>query len=136
MSTGDAREADALVVFGITGDLAKKMTFLSLYRLERQGMLGVPVTGVAVDDWTVEPLLEHARESIGACGETLDEQVFERFAARLQYVGGDFADAGTYQRVAAALKDLKNPTFYLEIPPSLFATVVEGLSKAGLVSDG
>src|SRR5437588_1837746 len=136
MSTGDAREADALVVFGITGDLAKKMTFRSLYRLEQRGLLRVPVIGVAADDWTVEQLRNHARESIEACGETIDEQVFERFSARLGYVSGDFADAGTYQRVAEALKELKNPAFYLEIPPSLFATVVEGLSKAGLVSHG
>ena len=62
--------------------------------------------------------------------------MFERFAARLGYVSGDFGDAGTYQRLAEALEDLPNPTFYLEIPPSLFATVVEGLSKAGLVSHG
>jgi len=136
MSTGDAREADALVVFGITGDLAKKMTFRSLYRLEQRGLLRVPVIGVAADDWTVEQLRNHARESIEACGETIDEQVFERFSARLGYVSGDFADAGTYQRVAEALKELKNPAFYLEIPPSLFATVVEGLSKADLVSGG
>jgi glucose-6-phosphate 1-dehydrogenase len=137
MSTGSpTRKADALVVFGITGDLAKKMTFRSLYRLEAHGLLNVPVIGVAVDDWTVDQLRKRARESIEACGETLDQQVFDRFAARLGYVSGDFADAGTYQRLAESLKDLPNPTFYLEIPPSLFATVVEGLAKAGLVSDG
>src|SRR5947207_5823825 len=130
------RKADALVVFGITGDLAKKMTFRSLYRLEQRGLLKVPVIGVAVDDWTVDHLRQHACESIEACGETLDEAVFKQFADRLDYVSGDFSDAGTYKRVADALGDLKHPTFYLEIPPSLFATVVEGLAKAGLVSGG
>ena len=130
------RAADALVVFGITGDLAKKMTFQALYRLEQRGLLGVPVIGVAVDDWTVEHLREHAREAIVNCGERLDEQVFERFAARLGYVSGDFADSGTYERVAAALKDVSFPTFYLEIPPSLFATVVGNLAERGLASDG
>ena len=85
-------------MFGITGDLARKMTLRSLYRLEQRGLLSVPVIGVAVDDWTVEHLREHARESIVDCGEQLDEQVFERFAARLGYVSGDFGDSGTYER--------------------------------------
>jgi glucose-6-phosphate 1-dehydrogenase len=131
-----SRKADALVIFGITGDLAKKMTFRSLYRLEARGLLDCPVVGVAVDDWTVERLRDHARESIGATGEQLDQQVFDRFAARLGYVSGDFADDATYGRVADALKDLHEPVFYLEIPPSLFATVVKGLAGAKLVAEG
>ena len=128
--------ADAFVVFGITGDLAKKMTLRSLYRLEQRDLLPCPVIGVAVDDWTVDHLRDHARESIEATGEPLDDEVFKRFAAKLEYVGGDFADEKTYSRLADALKAFSNPTFYLEIPPSLFATVVGGLAKAGLVSDG
>src|SRR5436305_15142973 len=122
--TATTRDAGALVVFGITGDLAKKMTLRSLYRLELRGLLTVPVIGVAVDDWTVDHLRDHAKQSIEATGEQLDEKVFERFAARLQYVSGDFAQADTYTRVGEALKGLENPTFYLEIPPSLFATVI------------
>jgi glucose-6-phosphate 1-dehydrogenase len=136
MSASTPRAADALVVFGITGDLARKMTFRSLYRLEQRKMLPCPVIGVAVNDWTVDQLRDHARKSIEATGEKLDPKVFEQFAARLQYVSGDFADPQTYQRVAKALGDHPNPAFYLEIPPSLFATVVEGLSKADLVSRG
>jgi glucose-6-phosphate 1-dehydrogenase len=136
MSASKPRAADALVVFGITGDLARKMTFRSLYRLEQRKMLPCPVIGVAVNDWTVDQLRDHARKSIEATGEKLDPKVFEQFAARLQYVSGDFADPQTYQRVAKALGDHPNPAFYLEIPPSLFATVVEGLSKADLVSRG
>jgi glucose-6-phosphate 1-dehydrogenase len=136
MSTSTPREADALVVFGITGDLAKKMTFRSLYRLERRDMLPCPVIGVAVDDWTVDQLRDHARKSIEATGETLDPKVFDRFASRLRYVSGDFADPKTYERVAEALSDHHNPAFYLEIPPSLFATVVEGLRKTDLVTRG
>ncbi len=126
------RPGDALVVFGITGDLAKQMTLRSLYRLEARGLLSCRVIGVAVDDWSVEQLREHAREVIAADGEKIDEQVFARFAARLDYVSGDFADEQTYARVAQALGDASNPVFYLEIPPSLFAMVVAGLSKAGL----
>src|SRR3977135_162224 len=80
--------AAPFVAFGITGDLAKVMTFRSLYRLERRGLLNCPVLGVAVDDWTVEHLREHARAAIVGTGEPLDEAVFDRFAARLAYVQG------------------------------------------------
>src|ERR1700733_7788853 len=128
------QESDALVVFGITGDLARKMTLRSLYRLERRNLLPCPVIGVAVEDWSVEQLRDHARQAITDAGENLDEDVFERFAARLKYVSGDFAHDETYTRVAKALGHAKNPAFYLEIPPSLFATVVAGLSKAKLVT--
>jgi glucose-6-phosphate 1-dehydrogenase len=81
--TSEHRPADVLVVFGISGDLAKVMTFRSLYRLERRGLLTCPVVGVAVDDWSTEDLREHARKAIEATGEPVDEQVFERFAGRL-----------------------------------------------------
>jgi len=87
--------ADVLVVFGITGDLAKVMTFRSLYRLEKRGLLDCPIVGVAVDDWTDEQLKERARESIVGTGEQLDEKVFERFADRLSYLSGDFSDSAT-----------------------------------------
>jgi glucose-6-phosphate 1-dehydrogenase len=137
VSSGNTqREGDALVIFGITGDLAKKMTFNSLYRLDQRGLLTCPVIGVAVDDWSVEQLRKRARESIASGGELLDEQAFGRFASKLSYVSGDFSDQQTYQRVANALRGFKNPTFYLEIPPSLFATVIAGLAQAGLVSNG
>src|SRR6187397_1762712 len=82
--------ADVFVVFGITGDLAKVMTFHSLYRLEKRGLLDCPIVGVAVDEWTVEQLVDRARESIEGSGEQIDAEVFDRFAARLSYVAGDF----------------------------------------------
>jgi glucose-6-phosphate 1-dehydrogenase len=128
-------QADVLVVFGITGDLAKVMTFHSLYRLEQRGLLDCPIVGVAVDDWSVEDLRKRARTSIEACGETIDEQVFKRFAERLSYVSGDFADAGTYGRVADALGDAQCPVFYLEIPPFLFGTVIKGLASSGVTKN-
>ena len=124
--------ADVLVVFGITGDLAKVMTFRSLYRLEKRGLLDCPIVGVAANDWTVDQLRQRARESIEGTGEQLDTQVFDRFAARLSYVQGDFTDAATYERVGEAIKGKKLPVFYLEIPPFLFGTVVKGLATAGL----
>ncbi len=131
-AAGPPKPADVLVVFGITGDLAKVMTFHSLYRLEQRGLLDCPIVGVAVDDWTVEHLRDHARESIAATGEQVDDKVFERFAERLSYVEGDFGDAATFERVAHAIEGAEQPVFYLEIPPFLFATVVKGLSEAGL----
>ncbi|HSB39992.1 MAG TPA: glucose-6-phosphate dehydrogenase [Gaiellaceae bacterium] len=120
------------MIFGITGDLAKVMTFRSLYRLEQRGLLDCPILGVAVDDWPVERLVERARESIAGTGEQLDEEVFRRFAARLSYVAGDFAEASTYERVASEIAGAALPVFYLEIPPFLFGRVVQGLSEAGL----
>jgi glucose-6-phosphate 1-dehydrogenase len=134
MNAPASTAADVLVIFGITGDLAKKMTFRSLYRLERRGMLDCPIVGVALDDWSVVTLREHARKAIEDSGEDIDEDVFERFAARLSMVSGDFADAKTYDHVAKAIAGHHTPVFYLEIPPSLFGTVVEGLAHANLTS--
>jgi glucose-6-phosphate 1-dehydrogenase len=130
------RPGDALVVFGITGDLARKMTLRSLYRLERRKLLSCRVIGVAVEDWSIEHLREHARDAVQAGGETIDDRVWARFAKRLSYVSGDFADAKTYSDLAAALGDATNPVFYLEIPPSLFGMVVAGLAGAKLVQGG
>jgi glucose-6-phosphate 1-dehydrogenase len=124
--------ADVLVVFGITGDLAKVMTFRSLYRLEARELLDCPIVGVAVDDWTDDQLKERARDSIVGTGEKLDEKIFDRLAARLSYVRGDFADAATYERVGDAIDGASTPVFYLEIPPFLFGAVVKGLAEAGL----
>ncbi len=124
--------ADVFVIFGISGDLAKVMTFRSLYRLEARGLLDCPIVGVAVDEWSDDDLHEHAREAIRNCGETIDDEVFSRLAARLSYVSGDFAEAETYADVAKAIGDAKTPVFYLEIPPSLFGMVIKGLAEAKL----
>jgi glucose-6-phosphate 1-dehydrogenase len=133
--TSEHQPADVLVVFGISGDLAKVMTFRSLYRLERRGLLTCPVVGVAVDDWTTEELRQHARKAIEDTGEPVDEQVFDRFAGRLSYLSGDFGDPATFERVGAAIGQVRTPVFYLEIPPFLFGTVIKGLADAGL-TDG
>ncbi len=127
--------ADVLVVFGITGDLARVMTFHSLYRLEKRELLTCPVVGVAADDWTLDRLVERARTSIEATGEQLDEVVFDRLAQRLSYVSGDFTDPATYERVGDVLAGARRPVFYLEIPPFLFGRVVKGLSEAGLTTN-
>jgi glucose-6-phosphate 1-dehydrogenase len=132
----EAQPADVFVVFGITGDLAKVMTFHSLYRLEKRGLLDCPIVGVAGDDWTLEHLRTHARECIAGTGETVEDNVFERFAARLSYVHGDFTDPATYTRLAAVVGEVSSPVFYLEIPPFLFGPVIQQLAATGLVKGG
>lgn len=128
--------ADVMAIFGISGDLAKKMTFRALYRLEAAGNLACPIVGVAIDDWDDERLRAHARDAIVATVSDPDEAVLARLCERLTYVQGDYADAGTFARVGKALgEDAKRPLFYLEIPPSLFATVVNGLGAAGLTAN-
>jgi glucose-6-phosphate 1-dehydrogenase len=127
------KAADVLAIFGISGDLAKKMTFRALYRMEAAGVLDCPIIGVALDDWDDEQLREHAHDAVKASVKKVDEEVFGRLAKRMSYVAGDYGDAATYERVKEALGDRVHPVFYLEIPPSLFATVVGGLGEAGLV---
>jgi glucose-6-phosphate 1-dehydrogenase len=134
-TSGHAEPADVLTIFGITGDLAKKMTFRALYRLEKRGKLDCPIVGVAIDEWTVEQLREHAREAIAATVEDPDEDVFARLAARISYVQGDYADAATFKAVREAIGEAQRPVFYLEIPPALFSTVVHGLADAGLTEN-
>jgi glucose-6-phosphate 1-dehydrogenase len=131
----DGTAADVLTIFGISGDLAKKMTFRALYRLEARGKLDCPIVGVAIDDWDDEKLRRHAHDAIGATVGSPDEDVFKRLADRLTYIQGDYADAATFERVGKAIGKAKRPVFYLEIPPSLFATVVHGLGEAGLTEN-
>ncbi len=126
--------ADALVSFGISGDLARKMTFDALYRLEHVNRLPARVVGVAVDPWTDDELRQRARESIAASEPHPEHRVVERLLAKLRYVQGDFADPATYQRVGEALTGCRLPVFYLQVPPSLFGMVVKGLHGAGLTA--
>jgi len=134
---GEGQEvADVFVIFGITGDLAKVMTFNSLYRLEQRGLLTCPIVGVAVSDWSADDLRSHAREAIENCGTQIDDEVFDRLAARMSYVSGDFGEADTYERVAKAIGEAGCPVFYLEIPPFLFGRVIKGLTDAGLTKTG
>jgi len=128
----DEAAADVLTIFGISGDLAKKMTFRALYRLEARGMLKCPIVGVARDEWDEATLRQHAHDAIGSTVGSPDEDVFDRLIARFSYVAGDYTDPATFERVRDAIGDAKQPVFYLEIPPSLFCTVVKGLGEAGL----
>ena len=132
MAAQPTTAADVLVIFGITGDLAKKQTFRALYRLERREELQGPVVGVARDEWSAATLRDHARQAIEDSGETISEREFQRLAERLTMVSGDYQDPKTYDRIAHAIEGRHTPVFYLEIPPSLFGRVVEGLAGAGL----
>src|SRR3954447_13660801 len=105
------------------------MTFRSLYRLETRGLLACPIVGVAVDTWSHDDLVQHARAAIEGAGEKIDDGVFQRLAARMSYLSGDFSDASTYRKVADAIQDAPTPVFYLEIPPFLFGTVTRGLAE-------
>lgn len=124
--------ADALVLFGITGDLARKKLFTALYRLEADEELGCPVIGVASSNWTVEELRANAREALDESGTEIDEAVWERLASRLDYVSGDYRETDTFERVAERVGDATCPVCYLAIPPFLFPTVIEGLGATGL----
>ena len=99
------------------------------------GCCDCPIVGVASSDWTVDQLREHAKTCIAATGEEVDDEVFARFAKRLSYVAGDFEDAATYERVRDAMGDASTPVLYLEIPPSLFGSVIASLDQAGLTKN-
>ena len=124
--------SDALVVFGATGDLAHKMIFPALYRMEARGGLKAPVIGVALDDWSNDRLAARARDGIETHLGGIDDVTFDRLADRLRYVAGDYREPGCFAGLKAALGTAKRPLFYLAIPPSLFGAVVKGLDDAGL----
>ncbi len=128
--------ADAVVLFGITGDLVFKKLFPALYQLARQDRLGVPVIGVARSAWDNQQLVDRARVSVEKSTSSLDETAFGELATRLSMVTGDYADPATYERIADELRESARPVFYLAIPPSVFADVVNGLVKAGLAEKG
>ena len=133
MADGDSNASDLLVIFGITGDLARKMTYRALYRLEARDQLDCPIVGVASDDMSKEKLVERARQAIDESGEKIDDEVFDRLAGRLSYLHGDVTDAGLYQQLAKQIGSNRRPLYYLEMPPSLFAPIVENLAKVDLL---
>jgi glucose-6-phosphate 1-dehydrogenase len=124
--------SDALVLFGISGDLAYKMTFPALYGMARRGELKVPLIGVASSKWTVAQLRNRATESIRERGGRVDRAALRQLLSLLTYVDGDYNEPGTFKALKAALGGAKRPAYYLAIPPALFATVIEGLGAAGL----
>jgi len=126
--------ADALVVFGATGDLAYKMIFPALYAMEKRGALDIVLICVASSKWDLAKLRQRVSASIGQAGEIDDQAAFDKLLARLQYVGGDYRDHATFETLRDVLGKACRPAFYLAIPPMLFAVVIESIGAVGLAA--
>ena len=127
--------SDALVVFGVTGDLAHKMIFPALYALVKSGALKAPVVGVARSDWTSAQLRERVADSLKRSGGVDDPDALERLVSLLAYVSGDYNNPATFAAIKQALGGAARPAFYLAIPPGVFETIINGLGAAGLADD-
>jgi len=128
--------ADALILFGITGDLARRKLIPALYELAAAGELDIPVVGVAGRSWDDAALRNHARQAIEATGITVNGKVFDQLASRLQYVAGDYRNPATFQAIASIVGDRLCTVSYLAIPPGLFDDVIDGLASVGLHQRG
>jgi glucose-6-phosphate 1-dehydrogenase len=124
--------ADALVIFGVTGDLAHKMIFPALYAMSKSGALKVPVIGVASSKWSLAQLRKHAKDSIKQAGRIDDRDALDHLLSLLRYVDGNYKDPATFTALKQILGGAKRPAHYLAIPPALFATVIKSLGAAGL----
>lgn len=129
---GDATPSDALVLFGITGDLARKKIFPALYAMTKQGSLNVPVVGVASSSYGLAQLRDRAAAAIRESGKIDDRNALNHLLSLLRYVSGDYNNPDTFKAIRTALGDARRPAHYLAIPPSLFATVINGLGAANL----
>ncbi|MEX2122558.1 MAG: glucose-6-phosphate dehydrogenase [Woeseia sp.] len=127
--------SDAIVIFGITGDLAYKKIIPALLNLQRRERLDMPFLGVAREGWTVERLRERICASLREHGGVTDEAAGMALSKRLQYVAGDYRDANTFEKLRDALGESRSPLHYLAIPPSLFDDVIEKLDISGCSRD-
>jgi len=127
-------QSDALVVFGVTGDLAFKQIFPALQAMVRHGHLSVPVLGVARSEYNLEQLRARARQSVEQHGK-FEPDAFRKLCGLLRFVGGDYEDPTTYERLKETLAGCQRPLYYLAIPPSLFTTVVEGIARVGAATN-
>src|SRR5690349_10744663 len=132
---GKAVQSDALVLFGVTGDLAYKMIFPALYAMVKRGALRVPVIGVALPKWSMAQLSERVKDSLEQAGEIDDHKAFDGLLSLLSYVSGDYSNPDPFTAIKKALGKARHPAHYLAIPPSLFETVIQGLGTAGLARD-
>ena len=114
-----ASHSDALVVFGVTGDLAHKMIFPALYAMVKRGTLKVPVIGVALPEWSPERLHRRVTDSIERAGGVDDRSALKHFLSLFSYVGGDYASPDTFTALKKELGNARRPAHYLAIPPSL-----------------
>ncbi len=130
-----AVRSDALVLFGITGDLAYKMIIPALYALVQRGVLTVPVIGVALEKWDLAQLQARVKDSLQHEGGIDDRKAFDQLLSLLSYVSGDYNQQGTFTAIKKALGNARGPAHYLAIPPALFDNVIQGLGAAGLARD-
>ncbi len=124
--------SDALVLFGVTGDLAHKMIFPALYAMVKRGTLDVPVIGVAFPKWTMARLYQRVTDSIRHGGGIDNKRALQKLLSLFQYVSGDYNDPATFAAIKTALGSARRPAYYLAIPPALFGTVIQGLGSAHL----
>ena len=129
-------KADALILFGVTGDLAKRRLFPALYELEEDGALDMPVVGVSRSNDDDDALRRRAREALELAGREIDDRVFDRLASKLRHVPGDYQDPETFIRIGELVGDRNCTVSFLAIPPELFDDVIEGLAAAGLNERG
>ena len=136
--TGESTPNDAVVLFGATGDLARKKLFPALYQMVVDGTIddAVPVVGVSSSDWSDDDLRERIREAVHERVDDVDEPALDALCQRACYVSGDYREADTFDRLATALGDVAAPLFYLAIPPSLFDDVVQGIARVGMHERG
>jgi glucose-6-phosphate 1-dehydrogenase len=123
--------ADALVLFGATGDLAHKKIYPALQAMIRRGALTVPVVGVARSDFNLAKFEALIRDSLEHSHDGLDADAFAKLRGLLRYVDGDYRDPATFAELRAKLGDAAHPLHYLALPPSLFATVADQLRESG-----
>jgi glucose-6-phosphate 1-dehydrogenase len=128
-------QSDALVVYGVTGDLAHKMIFPALYAMVKRGTLNVPVIGVAFPKWSLERLQRRVTHSIKQSGGIDNKRAFQHLLSLLKYVSGDYNDSKTFAAIKEALGRARRPAHYLAIPPSLFETVIKGLGASKLAEN-
>ncbi len=125
-------KADALVLFGATGDLAKKKLFPALYDLADLGELDVEIFGVASSKWTQEVFKENVEGAVRARKPDVDEKALAKLLSEMHLIVGDYEDPQTFVALAEAIKDFKLPVIYLAIAPEYFARITEALSMVGI----
>ncbi len=130
----DSVASDALVLFGVTGDLAYKKIFPALYAMVKRDSLNVPVIGVASTRWSLDQLRDRVTKSVRKSGKIDDQNALDHLLSLFQYVPGDYNNPETFNALKQALGDARRPAHYLAIPPSLFATVIKNLGAADLAN--
>ncbi|MDH5238351.1 MAG: glucose-6-phosphate dehydrogenase (NADP(+)), partial [Acidimicrobiia bacterium] len=127
-----APRADALILFGVTGDLTRRKLLPALLALDQAGRLDLPVVGVARSDWDTDTLRDHVRSAL----EGQDPAAVAQLAGRFTYVRGEYTAPATFTRLHEELDGARHPAAYLAVPPTLFDEVAAGLASVGMSEGG